>query len=86
MGLSIAAAIPTKDNIKMLLSKADAQMLSVASAANYSNDSIAARLSSVAAVAPAAAEAPKEEAKQDVEEEEEVSEEEAAAGLSALFG
>jgi large subunit ribosomal protein L10 len=86
LGLSIAAAIPTKDNIKMLLSKADAQMLSVASAANYSNDSIAARLSSVAAAAPAAAEAPKEEAKQDVEEEEEVSEEEAAAGLSALFG
>ena len=86
MGLSIAAAIPTKDNIKMLLSKADAQMLSVASAANYSNDSIAARLNSVAAAAPVAAEAPKEEAKQDVEEEEEVSEEEAAAGLSALFG
>ena len=86
LGLSIAAAIPTKDNIKMLLSKADAQMLSVASAANYSHDSIAARLSSVAAAAPAAAEAPKEEAKQDVEEEEEVSEEEAAAGLIALFG
>ena len=86
LGLSIAAAIPTKDNIKMLLSKADAQMLSVASAANYTNDSIAARLSSVAAAAPAAVEAPVEEAKQDVEEEEEVSEEEAAAGLSALFG
>ena len=86
LGLSIAAAIPTKDNIKMLLSKADAQMLSVASAANYTNDSIAARLSSVAAAAPVAAEAPKEEAKKDVEEEEEVSEEEAAAGLSALFG
>ena len=58
----------------------------LASAANDSNDSIAARLSSVAAAAPVAAEAPKEEAKQDVEEEEEVSEEEAAAGLSALFG
>ena len=87
MGLSIAAAIPTKENIEMLLAKADAQMLAIASATGYTNDSIAARLSSAAAAAPAApavtGSAPAESVE---EEEEEVSEEEAAAGLSALFG
>lgn len=87
LGLSISAAIPTKDNIKMLISKADAQMLSIASASGYTNDSIAARLSSAAVAAPAAAAAaPAVETKEPEVEEEEVSEEEAAAGLSALFG
>ena len=86
MGLSLAAAIPTKDNIDMLLAKADAQMLSVAAACGYTNDSIAARLSSaaVASVAPVESAPAKTESVE--EEEEEVSEEEAAAGLSALFG
>ena len=87
MGLSIAAAIPTKENIDKLLAKADAQMLALASAAGYTNDSIAARLSSAAA---ATAAAPAVEASTPAaaveDEEEEVSEEEAAAGLSALFG
>ena len=87
MGLSIAAAIPTKENIDKLLAKADAQMLALASAAGYTNDSIAARLSSAAA---ATAAAPAVEASAPAaaveDEEEEVSEEEAAAGLSALFG
>ena len=87
MGLSIEAAIPTKENIDRLLAKADAQMLALASATGYTSDEIAARLSSAAAAAPsapAAAAAPAEEKVE--EEEEEVSEEEAAAGLSALFG
>ena len=88
LGLSISAAIPTRENIEMLLAKADVQMLALASAAGYTNDSIAARLSAAAATAvvdsPAAA--PAETAKDIEEEDEEVSEEEAAAGLSALFG
>ena len=88
MGLSVSAAIPTKENIDILLAKADAQMLSVASACGYTNDAIAARLSSAAAAATVAAPvveaAPAQETVE--EEEEEVSEEEAAAGLSALFG
>ena len=87
MGLSIAAAIPTKENIDMLLAKADAQMLAIASACGYTNDSIAARLSSAAAANTAASTvAPSAPAESVEEEEEEVSEEEAAAGLSALFG
>lgn len=87
MGLSLSAAIPTRDNIGMLLAKADSQMLAIASAAGYSNDGIAARLSAAAAAAPAApASAPSAEEKEPEKEEEQVSEEEAAAGLSALFG
>ncbi|MDR3282842.1 MAG: 50S ribosomal protein L10 [Candidatus Methanoplasma sp.] len=87
MALSISAAIPTKENIDLLLSKADRQMLALASASGYSNDSIAARLSSAAAavaVAPVAGPAPA--VKEAEQEEEKVSEEDAAAGLSALFG
>ncbi|MBR6037897.1 MAG: 50S ribosomal protein L10, partial [Candidatus Methanomethylophilaceae archaeon] len=86
MGLSLAAAIPTKDNIDMLLAKADAQMLSVAAACGYTNDSIAARLSSAAAASVAPVESAPAKTESVEEEEEEVSEEEAAAGLSALFG
>ena len=86
MGLSISAAIPTKENMKILLAKADSHMLAIASVSGYTNDSIAARLSFAAAVAPVAStgSAPAEQ-KVD-EEEEQVSEEDAAAGLSALFG
>ena len=88
MNLSVEAAIPTKENIDILLAKADAQMLALASASGYTSDEIAARLSSAAAAAtvaaPAAEAAPAQETVE--EEEEEVSEEEAAAGLSALFG
>jgi len=87
MGLSISAAIPTKENMKILLAKADSHMLAIASVSGYTNDSIAARLSSAAVAAvsvPSTGSAP---AEQKVEEEEEqVTEEEAAAGLSALFG
>ena len=90
MGLSLSAAIPTKENIKILLAKADTQMLAVASMSGYSNDAIAARLSSAAAVAKAAVKPAKEPAKAEKKveekEEEQVTEEEAAAGLSALFG
>ena len=86
MGLSLAAAIPTKENIDMLLAKADAQMLSVAAACGYTNDSIAARLSSAAAASVAPVESAPAKTESVEEEEEEVSEEEAAAGLSALFG
>ncbi|MBO4220017.1 MAG: 50S ribosomal protein L10 [Clostridia bacterium] len=85
-GLSLTAAIPTKDNISMLLAKADAQMLSLASASGYSNDSIAARLSSCAAASVKAAESAPAVQESVEDEEKEVSEEEAAAGLSALFG
>jgi len=85
MALSIEAAIPTAQNIEMLLAKADRQMLSVASTSKYSSESVAARLSMAAAVAPAqvVVAAKVEEVE---EEEEQVSEEDAAAGLSALFG
>ncbi len=87
LGLSVSAAIPTKENIDILVAKADAQMLSVANACGYTNDAIAARLSSAAAAASVAAAPVAEVAVESVEEEEEeVSEEEAAAGLSALFG
>jgi len=89
MGLSISAAIPTKDNIKILLAKADSQMLAVASVSGYSNDAIAARISSAAAATAAvkpAKESAKAEQKVEEKEEEQVSEEDAAAGLSALFG
>jgi len=90
MGLSITAAIPTKENITMLLAKADNQMLAVATVSGYSNDAIAARLNSAAAVAKAAVkpatEPAKAEKKVEEKEEEQVSEEDAAAGLSALFG
>jgi large subunit ribosomal protein L10 len=87
MGLSITAAIPTKENIDILLAKADSQMLAVASASGYTNDDIAARLNSAAAVAPVAAAPAAESAPAEKEEEDEpVSEEEAAAGMSALFG
>ena len=86
MGLSVSAAIPTKENIDILLAKADAQMLSVASACGYTNDAIAARLSSAAAAATVAAPVVEAATESVEEEEEEVSEEEAAAGLSALFG
>jgi large subunit ribosomal protein L10 len=89
MGLSISAAIPTKENIEILLAKADSQMLAVASVSGYSNDAIAARLSSAAAAVaakPAAEPAKKAEKKVEEKEEEQVSEEDAAAGLSALFG
>ena len=85
-GLSVSAAIPTKENIDTLLAKADSQMLAIAAAAGYTNDNIAARLSSAAAAAPVAAAAEAPAAAEEPEEEEEVSEEEAAAGLSALFG
>jgi len=86
MALSVTAAIPTKENIDILLAKADSQMLAVASASGYTDDEIAARLSSAAAAAPVAA-APVESVPAEKEEEDEqVSEEEAAAGLSALFG
>ena len=88
MGLSITAAIPTKENIEILLAKADSQMLAVASVSGYSNDAIAARLHSAAAAVaskPAAGPA-KAEKKVEEKEEEQVSEEDAAAGLSALFG
>ena len=87
VGLSISAAIPTKENIEMLIAKADSQMLAVASVSGYTDDSIAARLNAVAAAAPAApAAAEPAKADEPEEEEQEVSEEEAAAGLSALFG
>ena len=88
LGLSISAAIPTKENIGMLLAKADSQMLAVASKAKYSDDRIAARLSSAAAAAKSAVPAKKQakEEKKVEKEEEKVSEEDAAAGLSALFG
>lgn len=86
LGLSISAAIPTRENIEMLIAKADSQMLAVASASGYSNDGIAARLSSAAAIAAAPAAAEPAKADEPEEEEQEVSEEEAAAGLSALFG
>ncbi|MCL1811079.1 MAG: 50S ribosomal protein L10 [Methanomassiliicoccaceae archaeon] len=90
MGLSISAAIPTKENIRILLAKADSQMFAVASVSGYSNDAIAARASSAAAAATAAvktvAESAKAEQKVEEKEEEQVSEEDAAAGLSALFG
>ena len=88
MGLSISAAIPTKENIKILLAKADSQMLAVASVSKYSNDAIAARISSAAAAVAVkpATESAKAEQKVEEQEEEQVSEEDAAAGLSALFG
>lgn len=86
IGLSVTAAIPTKENIEILLAKADVQMLSIASASGYTDDSIAARLTSAAAVAAVAPAEAAPAAAEEPEEEEEVSEEEAAAGLSALFG
>ena len=86
MGLSISAAIPTKENVKILLAKADSHMLAIASVSGYSNDSIAVRLNSAAAAATVA-KTESAPAEQKVEQEEEqVSEEDAAAGLSALFG
>ena len=86
VAVSVAAAIPNEASIKTLIAKADAQMLSVASASGYQSDSVSARAGAAAAAAPvAAAAAPvAEEVKED--EPEEVSEEDAAAGLSALFG
>ncbi len=86
MGLSITAAIPTKENIEILLAKADSQMLAIASVSGYSNDAIAARVSSAAAAAVPVTESAPAEQKVEDEEEEQVSEEDAAAGLSALFG
>ncbi|MDR1690362.1 MAG: 50S ribosomal protein L10 [Candidatus Methanoplasma sp.] len=89
MGLSISAAIPTKENIEILLAKADRQMLAIASVSGYSNDAIAARVSSAAAAAAAAkpvVESAPAEQKVEEDEEEQVSEEDAAAGLGALFG
>ena len=87
LALSISAAIPTRENIEMLLAKADSQMLAVASKAKYSDDRIAAKLSSAAASAQKAAPVQQQAKKEEkVEEEEKVSEEDAAAGLSALFG
>ena len=83
--LSVEAAIPTKETIGALFAKADSQMLAVASATGYTNDDIAARISS-APVATAAEPVAQAEQKADEEEAEEVSEDEAAAGLSALFG
>ena len=87
MGLSISAAIPTRENMKILLAKADSHMLAIASVSGYTNEGIAARISSAAAAAVPVASVGSAPAEQKVEEEEEqVSEEEAAAGLSALFG
>ncbi|MDR2846082.1 MAG: 50S ribosomal protein P1 [Candidatus Methanoplasma sp.] len=86
LGLSVTAAIPTKENIEILLSKADREMLAIATASGYSNDNIAARLSSAAVKAAPAAVGPAPAAKEVEHEEEQVSEEDAAAGLSALFG
>ncbi|MCQ2056091.1 MAG: 50S ribosomal protein L10 [archaeon] len=83
VGLSVSIALPTKDNIKMLLSRADAQMLRIAFAAGYTSDSIATRSNTAVVIETT----PTEEKKTEVSvEEEQVSEEEAAAGLSALFG
>lgn len=83
LGISVAIVFPNKYNIKVLLSKADAQMLSVALAANYSSNTIAAKVKPVAAT-PVVEES-KGEAN-NVEKDKEVSEEEAVAGLSELFG
>ena len=85
--LSVEAAIPTKETIGALFAKADRQMLALASASGYTNDDLAARLSTCAAASVSAAEpVAQAEQKADEEEAEEVSEDEAAAGLSALFG
>ena len=85
--LSVEAAIPTKETIGALFAKADRQMLALASASGYTNDDLAARLSTCAAASVSAAEpVAQAEQKADEEETEEVSEDEAAAGLSALFG
>lgn len=88
MGLSISAAIPTKENIEILLAKADSQMLAIASVSGYSDDAIAARISSAAAAAaqPVTESVPTEQKVEEKEEEEQVSEEDLAAGLGALFG
>ncbi|MCL2148640.1 MAG: 50S ribosomal protein L10, partial [Methanomassiliicoccaceae archaeon] len=72
IALSISAAIPTRDNIKILLAKADSQMLAVASASGYASGAVAARLSASAAAAapaPAAASAKPEQKVEDEEEE-----------------
>lgn len=84
--LSVEAAIPTKETIGTLFAKADSQMLALASASGYTDDSIAARLNACAAAPVVAAEPANAEQKAEEDEGEEVSEEEAAAGLGALFG
>ncbi len=86
MALSISAAIPTKENIDILLAKADSHMLAIASASGYTNDELAARISSAAAAVVAAPVAGTTVVEEVEEEDEQVSEEDAAAGLSALFG
>ena len=84
--VSVEAAIPTKETIGALFAKADSQMLALASASGYTDDSIAARLNACAAAPVVAAEPANAEQKAEEDEGEEVSEEEAAAGLGALFG
>jgi large subunit ribosomal protein L10 len=78
------AAIPTRDNIKLLLAKANAEMLAVASRIpGLEDDRLKQQLTAQVAAAPAPQEKKAEEKKD--EDKPEVSEEEAAAGLSALF-
>ncbi|MGD1059946.1 MAG: 50S ribosomal protein L10, partial [Methanomassiliicoccales archaeon] len=87
VALSVKAALPMKDNIKILLAKAEANMLALASRApELADERVKQRLS--AKPSPQAAAAPNKpaEAKKEEKKEEKVSEEDAAAGLGQLFG
>lgn len=84
LGLALESGFPTKESIKFLLAKAQAQMLALASRAPEAADvELRSKLSGPSGHAPPPDSGAKEEKK---EEKKEATEEEAAAGLGTLFG
>jgi large subunit ribosomal protein L10 len=85
LGLSVTAAFPTKGNINILLAKAEANMLAVATRSSEKDDEHVKQRLSAKPSSPAPSVKKKDEPKEE-KKEEKVSEEDAAAGLGALFG
>lgn len=87
MALSIEAAIPTKDSIGALMARAEAHMLSIASAAGYQDERISAKMASVPVSETTESEDSDEKGD---ENDEEISEQDAeadtAAAMFSLFG
>ncbi len=85
INLAMNAEIANKETIKLMLAKANAQMLSLASKVPTAlDDELKGALSN--APKPDKGEEKKEAKKEEKKEEKKVSEDEAAAGLGALFG
>jgi large subunit ribosomal protein L10 len=85
VAVSTEAVFPTKDSINILLAKAEANMLAIATRSSEKDDEHVKQRLSAKPSSPAPSAKKKDEPKEE-KKEEKVSEEDAAAGLGALFG